>query len=99
MFAVPSYVGPLTMPNYEALAAHGIYPLANGGKVFAGQRDESFYIDFGAAFDTLNLSRTPPVLTPAEGANVPVLADTARRPQPPAHRLRRAAGEPLQLMH
>lgn len=69
MFAVPSNVGPLTMPNYESLAAQGIYPLANGGKVFAGQRDETFYIDLGATFDTLNLRRTPPVLTPAEDAS------------------------------
>src|SRR5689334_3969158 len=69
MFAVPSNVGPLTMPNYEALAAQGIYGLANGGKIFAGQRDETFYIDLGATFDTLNLRRTPPVLTPAEDAN------------------------------
>lgn len=69
MFAVPSNVGPLTMPNYEALAAQGIYSLANGGKVFAGQRDETFYIDLGATFDTLNLRRTPPVLTSAEDAN------------------------------
>ena len=69
MFAVPSNVGPLTMPNYEALAAQGVYTLANGGKVFAGQRDETFYIDLGATFDTLNLRRTPPVLTAAEDAN------------------------------
>lgn len=69
MYAVPSNVGPLTMPSYEALAAQGIYPLGNGGKVFAGQRDESFYIDLGAAFDTLNFRRSPPVLTPAEDAN------------------------------
>ena len=69
MFAVPSNVGPLTMPDYEALAAQGIYTLANGGKVFAGQRDETFYIDLGAAFDTLNLRRTPPVLTASEDAN------------------------------
>ncbi|TMG82478.1 MAG: DUF4331 domain-containing protein [Betaproteobacteria bacterium] len=69
MYAVPSNVGPLTMPSYQALAAQGIYPLANGGKVFAGQRDETFYIDLGAVFDTLNLRRTPPVLTPAEDAN------------------------------
>jgi hypothetical protein len=68
MYAVPSRVGPLTMPDYEALAAKGIYALANGGKVFAGQRDESFYIDLGGAFDTLNLRRTPPILTPAEDA-------------------------------
>ncbi|MEP6679677.1 MAG: DUF4331 domain-containing protein, partial [Betaproteobacteria bacterium] len=69
MFAVPSNVGPLTMPNYQALAAQGIFSLANGGKVFAGQRDETFYIDLGAVFDTLNLRRTPPVLTAAEDAN------------------------------
>src|SRR5882672_4515769 len=69
MYAVPSNVGPLTMPNYEALAAQGIYALANGGKVFVGQRDETFYIDLGAVFDTLNLRRTPPVLTAAEDAS------------------------------
>src|SRR5947208_4478453 len=69
MFAMPSNVGPLTMPNYQALAAQGIYPLANGGKAFAGQRDETFYIDLGAVFDTLNLRRTPPVLTAIEDAN------------------------------
>ncbi len=69
MYAVPSNVGPLTMPDYEGLASQGIYTLANGGKVFAGQRDETFYIDLGATFDTLNLRRTPPVLSPAEDAN------------------------------
>lgn len=66
MVAVPSNVGPLTMPNYEGLAAQGIYPLANGGRVFAGQRDETFYIDLGATFDTVNLRRNPPILTQAE---------------------------------
>ena len=69
MYAVPSNTGPLTMPNYPALAAQGIYSLGNGGKAFAGQRDETFYIDLGAVFDTLNLRRTPPVLTAAEDAN------------------------------
>ena len=69
MFAVPSNVGPLTMPNYQALAAQGVFPLANGGQVFAGQRDETFYIDLGAVFDTVNLRRPVPVLTPAEDAN------------------------------
>ena len=55
LFAVPSNVGPRTMPNYEALAAQGIYTLNNGVRVFAGQRDDPFYIDLGAVFDTLNL--------------------------------------------
>jgi hypothetical protein len=58
--AVPSNVGPRTMPNYDALAAQGIYDLGNGIRVFAGQRDDPFAIDLGAAFDTLNL-RSPGV--------------------------------------
>jgi hypothetical protein len=34
--------------------------------VFAGQRAETFYIDLGAVFDTLNLCRRLPALTAAE---------------------------------
>jgi uncharacterized protein DUF4331 len=56
--AVPSNVGPRTMPNYDGLAAQGMYDLGGGIRVFAGQRDDPFFIDLGAAFDTLNL-RSP----------------------------------------
>jgi hypothetical protein len=38
-------------------------------KVFAGQRAETFYIDLGAVFDTVNLRRSPPLLTPDEDNN------------------------------
>jgi hypothetical protein len=55
LIAVPSNVGPRTMPNYDDLAAQGIYNLDGGARVFAGQRDDPFYIDLGAVFDTLNL--------------------------------------------
>ena len=56
LIAVPSNVGPATMPDYEGLAAQGIYSdPANGIRVFAGQRAETFYIDLGAVFDTVNL--------------------------------------------
>lgn len=54
LYAVPSNVGPRTMPNYPALAAQGIYDLTNGVRVFAGTVDDPFYIDLGAAFDSLN---------------------------------------------
>lgn len=54
LYAVPSNVGPRTMPNYENLARQGIYDLGGGVKVFAGTVDDPFYIDLGAAFDTLN---------------------------------------------
>jgi Domain of unknown function (DUF4331) len=69
LIAVPSNVGPRTMPDYDALAAQGIYDLGNGIRVFAGQRNDPFYIDVGAAFDTLNLRRFPPLLTAIEDAN------------------------------
>jgi len=69
LIAVPSNVGPRTMPNYDALAAQGTYDLGNGIKVFAGQRQDPFYIDLGGVFDTLNLRRVPPIETPAEDAN------------------------------
>jgi hypothetical protein len=58
LVAVPSNVGPRTMPDYDALAAQGVYTLPGGIRVFAGQRDDPFAIDLGAIFDTLNL-RSP----------------------------------------
>jgi len=67
-YAVPSNAGPRTYPDYEALAATGIFALNNGGRVFAGQRDETFYIDLGATFDTLNFRRQPPILSAGEDA-------------------------------
>jgi hypothetical protein len=60
LVVVPSNVGPRTMPDYESLVQQGIYELDDGGRVFAGQRDDPFYIDLGAIFDTLNL-RNPGV--------------------------------------
>jgi len=72
LVAVPSNSGPATFPNYPALAAQGIYTdAANGIRVFAGQRAETFYIDLGAVFDTLNLRRYLPTLTgPGEDDDV-----------------------------
>jgi hypothetical protein len=54
LIAVPSNVGPRTMPNYPQLAARGIYDLGDGIKVFAGTVDDPFWIDLGAAFDSFN---------------------------------------------
>lgn len=54
LFAVPTNVGPRTMPNYQALYGQGIYDLGYGIRVFAGTTDDPFYIDLGAAFDSLN---------------------------------------------
>jgi len=59
LIAVPSNVGPRTMPDYDTLAAQGIYSLqgsdgASGIRVFAGTVADPFFIDLGATFDSLN---------------------------------------------
>src|SRR5262249_57464555 len=78
---VPSNIGPRTMPNYDSLRQQGIRTdAATGIRVFAGQNAETFAIDLGAVFDTINLrveNATPipmvrpplPVQTAAEDAN------------------------------
>ncbi len=70
LYAVPSNVGPLTMPNYQALFNQGIYTLQNGAKVWAGTAEDPFFIDLGAAFDSLNFrAGVGPVLSPAIDAD------------------------------
>ncbi|CAN5762117.1 DUF4331 domain-containing protein [soil metagenome] len=52
----PSNIGPKVTPNYEQnLGQPAVYGIPGGGKVFAGTRDEYFYIDLGGVFDALNL--------------------------------------------
>lgn len=72
LFAVPSNVGPRTMPDYDALAQQGIYELEDNIRVFAGTAADPFFIDLGAAFDSFNFRNTgsgvPGVLTPAQDA-------------------------------
>ncbi|MEE9354586.1 MAG: DUF4331 domain-containing protein [Methylococcaceae bacterium] len=55
LYAVPTNVGPRTMPDYAGLAEQGIYQLDNDIKAFAGTVDDPFYIDLGGFFDTINL--------------------------------------------
>jgi hypothetical protein len=73
LFAVPSNVGPRTMPDYDALAKQGIYTLGTRGdiRVFAGTVADPFFIDLGAAFDSFNFRAGAGggVLTPAQDAN------------------------------
>lgn len=52
--AVPSNAGPRTMPDYPTLFDQGITEL-DDIRVFAGTVDDPFWIDLGAAFDSLNL--------------------------------------------
>jgi hypothetical protein len=51
----PVNVGLRSTPNYETLANAAIHTLADGSKVFAGQRDDPFFVDLGSVFDLLGL--------------------------------------------
>ena len=66
----PCNVGPRSTPAYSALAQSAIHNLSGShGKVFAGQRQEGFYVDLGSIFDLgalrpfqdLHLLPLPPV--------------------------------------
>ncbi|MBL8251822.1 MAG: DUF4331 domain-containing protein, partial [Candidatus Competibacter sp.] len=75
LIAVPTNVGPRTMPNYADLVEQGIYDLGKGISVFAGTVDDPFWIDLGATFDSVNLralpngSGVPGVLTKEQDAD------------------------------
>ncbi len=56
----PPNIGMSTVPDYDALADAAIHDLGDGSRVFAGPRDEGFYVDLGAIFDLLQL-RSPGV--------------------------------------
>jgi Domain of unknown function (DUF4331) len=55
VLVAPSNFGEKTMPNYDALVGQATKSLPGGGQVFAGQRDDPFYIDLGRTFDLVNL--------------------------------------------
>jgi hypothetical protein len=73
----PCNIGPLSTPDYPALAASAAHTLGHGRAVFAGQRAEGFYVDLGAIFDLgdlrplANLHATfgLPALSAAPGVN------------------------------
>ena len=47
----PPNIGPRTTPEYKDLSRAAIHPLGDGGKVFAGQVDDPFFVDLGSIFD------------------------------------------------
>ena len=67
----PPNIGPRSTPNYGGLGG-GIQQLAGNMRVFAGQRDEGFYVDL-AIFDLLGLG-TGAVTPSTDGKNVSSLA-------------------------
>ncbi|MFL5804802.1 MAG: DUF4331 domain-containing protein [Roseiflexaceae bacterium] len=47
----PDNIGPRSTPNYNTLAAAAVHKIDDGIKVFAGQRDDPFFVDLGSIFD------------------------------------------------
>ncbi|HLX31636.1 MAG TPA: DUF4331 domain-containing protein [Gaiellaceae bacterium] len=80
----PCNVGPRSTPNYDTLAAAAVHTLPTGEKVFAGQRNDGFYVDLGAIFDlgdirpiqNLHLIPTPaaPAVDPLKSLNIHAIA-------------------------
>lgn len=72
----PYNIGPKSTPDYAALASAAVATLPNGGgRVFAGPRDDPFFVDIGAIGDLLTLRpiqqlhNVPPVLPSADGVD------------------------------
>jgi hypothetical protein len=67
----PANIGPKSTPGYEQTALQAVKTLPNGGKVFAGLRDDPFFIDLGGVFELLTLRpiqqlhRVPPIASGA----------------------------------
>jgi len=68
----PVNVGPRSTPSYNTTTQAGVRNVSGGGKVFAGQRDDPFFVDLGAIFDLIKI-RDPGVDT-LKGYNVQTIA-------------------------
>lgn len=76
-FQIPPWnVGPKSTPDYASLANAAIFNLpGNGGKVFAGPRDDPFFVNIGAIGDLATLRPVqqlhlvPPVAQSAPGVD------------------------------
>jgi hypothetical protein len=53
----PDNVGSKTIPDYAAVAAQANRTLKGGGKVFAGQADDPFFVDLGSTFDAIHIRK------------------------------------------
>ncbi len=72
----PVNIGPKSTPNYPALAAAAIATVGSGSqaiKMFAGPRDDGFFVDLGGVFDLLTLrGQAPPIGYGPPNRNVPL---------------------------
>jgi hypothetical protein len=60
LLTAPNNVGRNSMPAYPALAAQAVHNLQGGARVFAGPREEGFYVDLSRVFDLLQVTQGSP---------------------------------------
>jgi hypothetical protein len=69
----PVNIGPRSTPAYASLANAAVANLPDGIKVFAGQRDDPFFVDLGSVFDLAGLRPFNPFhilpLPPSDGVD------------------------------
>jgi hypothetical protein len=72
----PANIGPKSTPDYAALGNAAVFNLPNsGGKVFAGPRDDPFFVDIGSIVDLLTLRpiqqlhKVPPIKNATAGVD------------------------------
>jgi hypothetical protein len=72
----PANIGPKSTPDYASLANAAVFTLPNGGgKVFAGPRDDPFFVDIGSIVDLATLRpiqqlhKVPPLAQSAPGVD------------------------------
>ncbi len=70
----PAQSGAQTTATLDPYTQQSIYTLANGIKVFAGQRADAFYIDLASTFDRLNLRPPGTPVNSLQGYNVHLMA-------------------------
>jgi hypothetical protein len=80
----PCNIGPRSTPNYDTLAVAAVHQLPSGETVFAGQRNDGFFVDLGAIFDlgdirpiqSLHLIPSPaaPSVDPLKTLNIHAIA-------------------------
>ena len=51
----PCNIGPRSTPNYATLEQEAVHALPGGQTVFAGQRNDPFFVDIGSIFDLADL--------------------------------------------
>jgi Domain of unknown function (DUF4331) len=75
----PPNIGPRSTPNYAGLGG-GVQQLPGNVRVFAGQRDEGFYVDLGAFDDRYSGTNQPAAVRAAEMLRFNVAVPPSMRP-------------------